>query len=41
MAFETEGKQLNTVVVRKGITDCLNNPKVGCYYVAYSTEDPN
>jgi len=41
MAFETEGKQLNTDVVRQGITDCLNNVKLGCYYVAYSPEDPN
>lgn len=39
LAFETEGKQLNTVVVRQGIIDCLNNVKVGCYYVACSVEN--
>ena len=40
LAFETEDKQLNTVVVRQGILDCLNNVKVGCYYVAYSANAP-
>jgi hypothetical protein len=40
LAFETEGKQLNTVVVRQGIIDCFNNVKVGCYYVAHSLENP-
>jgi hypothetical protein len=40
LAFETEEKQLNTVVVRQGIIDCFNNVKVGCYYVAYSLVNP-
>lgn len=34
LALDTEGKTLNHETLTKGVTDCLNNPKLGCYYIA-------
>ena len=38
MANETEGKNLDSKIVRTGILDCIRNPKLGCYFVAYVDE---
>lgn len=34
LAFETENKTLDKDTVINGVLNCLNNPKLGCYYVA-------
>ena len=40
MAFETEGKILNPDVTRKQIRACIENPKVGCYYISFNSYEP-
>lgn len=34
IALETEGKQLDVNLVRPGITHCIEDSSLGCYYVA-------
>ena len=34
LAYDTEGKVLDHETVTKGVTDMLDQPKLGCYYVA-------
>ena len=38
---ETEGleKMLDREIVRSGVTNMINNPKIGCYYLAYVEGD--
>ena len=38
MAFETEFKKLDETTVRNGITHCLQDETLGCYYVAVKDE---
>ena len=39
LASETEDKTLDRDLVRQGVHDCLKNPSLGCYYVAWDEED--
>lgn len=42
MAKETENKDLDPETTLKGVTFCLENPKISTYYVAYvKSDDPN
>ena len=39
LAFETEDKTLDRDLVRQGVLDCLKNPSLGFYYVAWDEAD--
>lgn len=41
LAFETENKVLEKTTVYKGVKDCIENPKLGCYYVASNDNGEN
>ena len=40
LAFETEDKTLDKVVVKRAVEKCINNPKLGCYFLAWDETDP-
>lgn len=40
LAFETEDKTLDRPTVVKGVQDCIDNPKLGCYFVCFRESDP-
>lgn len=40
LAFETEDKTLDRDIVYKGVLDCIQNPKLGLYFLAWDEADP-
>ena len=40
LAFDTENKTLDRELVTRAIARCINNPKLGCYFLAYEASDP-
>jgi len=41
MCRETEGRELNKPTVESGVRHCIQDPKLGLFYVAYAAGDAN
>ena len=39
LAFDTEDKTLDRPLVKNAIERCINNPKLGCYFLAWDEND--
>ena len=40
LAYDTEDKTLDKSVVRPAVATCIQNPKLGCYLLAWDETDP-
>ena len=39
LAFDTEDRTLDRPLVKNAIERCINNPKLGCYFLAWDEND--